>query len=470
MGVYPVISLKPSYNSVVRGCPGIPETLPRIECQLQIKSNNGSPFEIDAIEITLKTVETVHNLSTLPTDLPASTTSTSLKGSNSLLSKAKKKRNKFEMVTVHHTKRMVLKNDNKKNNVIGLDIPLTIALPDDIKDTNFNSKFGNCVTLLECIVHYGSNKSKTLNQLINVERYTYLPAGYLFPKIEKVSYSPDKKYKVSYVIENPCVSCDDILRLRIKFQQNTMTSSAQSKNRIFNKKIKLKSVILQLNEYLEFCDSSNSSHAGLEPRENVLQVYTKEINQVISLNEIIIDIDVRIFTKDKWFQNFESTSMEPEFMYKLPDSVTGKSSSDIKTVLLKNKNKNIPFQFHNSITTIGKFFAILHSLSIHFRISNGKDFEVSQNITITKWPKSQLRYIQQLIKQEKETAQYAVKFYSGFGSISKKYDDPMDLNKYHLEYPNLPPVIHYPVPETLNKFNIHYNVNYKNPHRIPVIE
>ena len=72
MTSYPVISLKPSYNSVIRGCPGIPDTLPRIECQLQIKSNNGSKINIEKIEILLKTVETLHSNYTISLPSPSS--------------------------------------------------------------------------------------------------------------------------------------------------------------------------------------------------------------------------------------------------------------------------------------------------------------------------------------------------------------------------------------------------------------
>lgn len=49
----------PSYNSMIRGCPGISDTLPRIECQLRVRSNNGSEFRIAKIEVILKSVETV---------------------------------------------------------------------------------------------------------------------------------------------------------------------------------------------------------------------------------------------------------------------------------------------------------------------------------------------------------------------------------------------------------------------------
>ena len=124
MTAYPVISLKPSYNSVIRGCPGIPDTLPRIECQLQIKSNNGDKINIERIEIILKTVEVLHSTNSISLPSPSSVTSPfestfrennndndhhlfqsgnknnhDFSSSNSLLSRNKKKKNKFEYDT-----------------------------------------------------------------------------------------------------------------------------------------------------------------------------------------------------------------------------------------------------------------------------------------------------------------------------------------------------------------------------------
>ncbi|CAL9738188.1 RHO1 GEF localizing protein 1 [Monosporozyma servazzii] len=497
MHTYPVISLKPSYNSVVRGCPGIPETLPRVECQLQIRSNNGLPFTIDKIELMLLTVETLHHNSHLnPTNLvsirngnsgiPSPTVSidsTSISLPNNSI---KRRKDKLDSISVHYKKTLTFKRDKK---IIGSDIPLTIALPDDIKETNFNNKFGNCYTLFDCKVYYNGKHSKDFKYLINIERYSYLPSKTLFPPVERTAYSLDERFKVSYKIENPCLSNDDLLRLTITFKPNFkyITEQSQRKSLLFNKKIKLKHITFQLKELLEINESLHNKSLsptalfnGLDRTEDVLQTFTKEINQVISMNEINIKYDMRIFTKNKLFQNFESAFEEPDLLFKLPKQInrtsanynnnatlTHTENSDIKTEYVQNKNNNIPFQYHTSITTLGNFFNITHRLNMKFKISGGKGFEVNQSLILTPWPRPQLKYIQQLIQQEKETAYHAKKFYGNFGGIIKKKTDNNDII---LEYPNLPPVVYNYDTQTLSKFNIQYDKNCKPPQRIPLIQ
>lgn len=533
MTAFPVISVKPSYNSVVRGCPGIPETLPRVECQLQIKSNNGQKIKIERIEVLLKTIETLHSKSAISiTSAPSvssqfeagilsnnnsdNSSNSSIRSSSngpnslvsgngrsdSLISKGKKRKNKFELTTVHFKKVINLKSNEKKS-LIGLDIPLTIALPDDIKETNYNEKFGNCITVLECNVQYDSNHIKNFTHSINVEKYTFLPSNQLFPPISKKIYSPDKKFIINYKIENPCVTTDDMLKISIDFRPDLKSNIIQSQNKskLFNKKIKLKNITFQLKEILQINDTSNVSplHSHhhvhhpyishtIDSKENIIQSSTRDVNEVISLYPIHLDNDIRISTKDKFFRKFESTSQEPEFLYKLPEFVNeSETQGNIKTLLLQNKNNNIPFQYHNSITTLGSFFSILHCLTIKFKIGNGKDFEITQNITVSRWSKIQLKYIQQMVKQETQTAQFARKFYDNFGGITRKrIDSPTtkDNNRrnssftdqsdkesyYYLEYPILPPVLYYFNDETLKQFNIrHVNLG-KKPRQVPVIE
>ncbi|QGN13455.1 protein RGL1 [Kluyveromyces marxianus] len=150
---YPVISLKPSYNPIIRGCPGLPDTLPRIECELRIRSNDGKPFFIRNIQTSLKTLECL----------------------NTGLGSFASKRTKMDIETVHHKRSM--KISDKK--LVGLDIPLTIALPDDIKETNYNSKIGHCYTVLECDVWYSTKDSsssqlwQTFSHIVNVESVSW---------------------------------------------------------------------------------------------------------------------------------------------------------------------------------------------------------------------------------------------------------------------------------------------------------
>ncbi|GMM57493.1 Rgl1 protein [Maudiozyma humilis] len=529
MTAYPVISLKPSYNSVIRGCPGVPDTLPRIECQLQIKSSNGKRVNIEKIEIILKTVETLHSTPTITSPfesgllggggngdnerhiLPSRASSTrsgfigdhgsipslSDNSGSSLLSKAKRKKNKFELVTTHYRKIINLKSNQKKG-MIGLDLPLTIALPDNIKETNYNEKFGNCITCLECNVQYDSKHVKTFSHMINVDRFTNLPSKELFPRVSKKMRSPDKRFIIHYRVDNPCVTTDDVLKVSVDIKPDPSSDAFEMQNKglLFNKKTKLKHVVFQIKEVLQVNDTTGavatSSHHhhphlphNIDSRENVLCTFTQDMNKVISLNPIHIDHNLRVFTKDKFFRNYEITSQEPEFLYKLPKNVADPTKQgDIKTLLLQNKDNNIPFQYHNSITTHGAFFSVLHYLTIKFKMNNGKDIEISQNITLSKWPKTQVKYIESIMDSERQTAVNARNFYDNYGGITNKripeandsqrrasFTDQSSYNsQYILEYPILPPSIYYYDEPTLKKYEIQYHRSGKKLSRIPVIE
>ncbi|KAG0660990.1 hypothetical protein C6P44_002931 [Monosporozyma unispora] len=437
----------------------------------------------------LLTVETLHRNSHLnpsnlvskrngPSGISSPTTSIDSPTITLRNNSTTRRKDKLESIKIHYKKTLSFKRDKK---IIGIDIPLTIALPDDIKETNFNDKFGNCYTLFDCKAFYNGKHSKDFKYLINIERYSYLPSKTFYPPVEKTVVSLDERFKVSYKVENPCLSNDDLLRLKITFKPNFkyITEQSQKKSLLFNKKIKLKHITFQLKELLEINESLHNKSISpsalfnsLDRTENVLQTFTKEINQVITMNDIKITFDMRIFTKNKLLQNFESTFQEPEFLYKLPKEVNRTSNHNnnslaIKTEFVQNKNNNIPFQYHTSITTLGTFFNITHRLNMKFKISGGRGFDINQTLTLTPWSRSQMKYIQQMIQQEKEIAYHAKKFYDNFGGIVKKKTDDNDII---LDYPTLPPVVYNYDTQTLKKFNIQYDKSSDPPQRIPVIQ
>ncbi|CCH57858.1 hypothetical protein TBLA_0A00570 [Henningerozyma blattae CBS 6284] len=447
---HPVISFKPSYNSVIRGCPGLPDTLPRIECELRIRSSDGKPFRIDKIEVCLKTVETL----------------------NSGLSFGSK--SKFEKIQTHYRKNIMI----SEKLILGIDIPLTIALPDDVKETNFNPRFGKTITLFECNVHYtlpsSSNFSDGTNirsfmQPVNVERYTYLATKRLYPPITKQAYSADKKFIVNYTIHNPCITSDDLLHVTIDIKPNLSGTISTNQRGLFSKKVKLKNLSYDIKEILEVQDSHM-----IDSREHILHSTIQNVGQVLDNTGIKLKSDIRICTKNEYFRQFESCMQEPSFLYKLPERETkyykGKERTgflveETKTKLISNKSDSlIPFQYHTAITTFGKLFSIDYVLYMRFKISNGKDFELKHRIDISPWPLVQIKYIEQIIDEERETARYAKQFYENFGGIKR--------NKISgdLEYPSLPPVIYFYDEENLKKLNIFFDRSHKTPRRIPIIE
>lgn len=410
---------------------------PRLECELRIRSSNGKRFIIGNIEVILRTTEVLNS------------------PGHSFTSKSKLER------SVIHYKKNIRISDKK---IVGIDIPLTIALPDDIKETNFNSKFGHCFTTLECVLTYSiqANDTPTLTHpfstVVNVERYDLLASPKLFKPLKRKFTSPDGKFLVQYKIENPCVTTDDVLHLGLEVVPKLNSNSFAHTQKIFGKKLKLKCVVFEVKEYLEVYDSH------LDAKESTLQEVTKQFNEAIGDSGIVLQSDIRICTKNQRFKQYELSMKEPAVMYRLPTHQPDLTGNLPETILLKSKNNIEPFNYHSSITTRGKLFSITHGITMRFKISSAKDFEINQPIDISPWVKPQIKYIENIIYREKEIAKNARAFYESFGGIKR------NKKTGQLEYPPLPPVVYTSDEETLNHLGIEYNKKFNPPRRVPVIE
>lgn len=427
---HPVISLKPSYNSIIRGCPGLPETLPRLECELRVRSSDGKEFFIENMEVVLRTTEALNS------------------SGHSFTSKPK-----IEKCIVHYKKNIMV--SNKK--LVGIDIPLTIGVPDDIKETNYNSRFGHCYTTLECRAVYFTDASTPLTQTfstaVNVERYDNLTTSRLSQPLKRVYHSPDNKIQVKYRVENPCVTTDDLLHLHLNVIPNLAGSQ-----RMFNKKVKLKAVVFEIKEYLEVFDTHHDA------KENILHSFTKPFHEVIGGSGIEFKSDVRILTKNTHFKQYEMSLNEPAVLYQLPQHEPVYAETPPETVLLKSRKDLEPFNYHSSITTRGKLFSITHDVTIRFKFGNAKDFEIHQPIDIFPWVRSQLKLVDNVVLRERDIAKNAHAFYENFGGIKR------NKTTGGLEYPPLPPVVYTADKRTLKQLGVEFDTRFKVPRRVPVIE
>ncbi|GCE98856.1 hypothetical protein ZYGM_000685 [Zygosaccharomyces mellis] len=440
---HPVISLKPSYNSVIRGCPGVPDTLPRIECELRIRSSDGKAFRIDKIEVVLKGIESL------------------LGGHHSFAPKSK-----VEKVTIHYKKN--IKMSEKK--IVGIDIPLTIGLPEDVKETNFNSSFGSSITLLECMVRYnGLEDPQVFAQAVNVEKYTILPNPKRFPSVSRQVFSPDHKFSVEYTVVNPCVSVDDNLNLLLEIKPNARVVGDSSSTSLFGKKFtKLKSVVVSLKECLEILDPATGFG---ETRENVLREMVHTFDERISSNGIKLKFELPVQARIGLFGEFESSLRELDMLRRAGSQTVSHLPS---TRLLQNKTHGslgIPFQYHSSITTTGgSLFRITHAAAVKVKISSGKSFHLNHPIDVSSWTQLQLKGLDQLIFHEKETAKFARQFYDNFGGITRKNKPTMSNSVTVVEYPPLPPVVYPNDSETLRKLDIKYVNIGSFSRRVPLID
>ncbi|AMD20794.1 HDR052Cp [Eremothecium sinecaudum] len=440
---HPVISLKPSYNSIIRGCPGIPETLPRMEFELRIRSNDGKPFIVEKIQVSLVTTEA----------LAGSGPSFTSKG-------------KLEMETVNYKKNIRVTSKR----IVGVDIPLTIAIPDNIKETNYN-KFGQTYTEFRCRVQYvlhrpkGSSNdyvplSETLSTIVNIEKYNLIASPQLFPPLTRKVLSPNKKFEVQYCIKTPCLTMEDVLDIELEILPNLAKLYGPSySQKLFNKRLKLKSIVLELKEYLEVHDSRVVS------KEHTLVSELYPFNNVIGDSGISLSTSLTVSTGIPLFSKFLKSLGEPisATISEIQPNLDDKSIPEV--VILKSKNsKSKELQTHCSITTRGRLFSISHGLSMKFKISNGKDFEIKQPLDISPWSKADINIVEQCIRKELGVAKNALNFYNTFGGIG--YNKKTGIT----EYPPLHCVIYMPDKETLNDLGVYYTSEHKNAQRIPIIE
>ncbi|SCU95054.1 LANO_0E09120g1_1 [Lachancea nothofagi CBS 11611] len=432
---HPVISLKPSYNSIIRGCPGLPETLPRLECELRVRSSDGGEFYIEGMEVVLKTTE-------------------ALNSSGHTFSS----RTKIEKTVVHYKKNV--KVSSKK--LVGIDIPLTISVPDDIKETNYNPRFGHCFTTLECRATYftiaGNPLMETFTTAVNVERYDILASSKHSQPLSRTYHSPDKKVQVKYEVRNPCITSDDLLHLKLNIIPSLSSGAFKSSPMKINKKLKLKAVTFEIKELLETYDSHHDS------KENIIHTVVKSFNEVITKSGTQFETNVRVMTKNLQFKQYEMSLNEPAVLFKLPAHPPVLAEPPPETVLLKSKKELEPFHYHSSITTRGKLFSITHGVTIKFKIGNAKDFEIHQPIDISPWVLPQLKHIENVVAREREIAKNARSFYESFGGIRRR------KSSGELEYPPLPPVVYLADKQTLKQLGIQYDTSFKTPKRILVIE
>ncbi|CEP61922.1 Rgl1p LALA0_S04e03708g [Lachancea lanzarotensis] len=431
----PVISLKPSYNSIIRGCPGLPETLPRLECELRIRSSDGREFSIESIEVRLKTTETLHNSGHSFTPRP-----------------------KLEKSVLHYKKN--IKVSDKK--LIGIDIPLTIAVPDDIKETNHNPRFGHSYTTFECRANYFTDASnvllETFTAVVNVDRYDLIASPNHFQTLNRMYHSPDKKLQVKYDVKNPCVSTDDLLHLKLDIVPNLSSSTFKASPGHFTRKMRLKSVTFEIKEYLETFDSHHDS------RENIIYTVVRPFNEVVPKSGIQFEADVRVLTKNLQFRQYEMSLNEPAVLFRLPEHPPALNESPPETVLLKDKKDLEPFNYHSSITTRGRLFSVTHGVTIKFKVGNAKDFEIHQPIDISPWVRTQMKHIENAIVRETGVATDARAFYDSFGGIKRR------KSTGELEYPPLPPIVYSFDSQTLKSVGINYDTTFKTAKRVLMIE
>ncbi|GMM38649.1 Rgl1 protein [Saccharomycopsis crataegensis] len=245
-----IVNLGASNHSLIRGCPGVPKTCPRVESVLEIRSKDGGSFAIKTIILELNTLQSV------------SVPSTAGISSND----AHRAYGIFKD-TIYNSEKL------GSEKVLGMDLPFVIPINKDIISSGKNSRW-NAKTTHNITAKIGwFNGSKlevfTISFPLIVKRYDTLPLYRQFNEpITKTMDSPDKNILVEYSLPNSSVGPNDELVLYMKISPNSNFlhnggATETTKRLSFMKKkppvFKLKKIQFELREVLVCHESGLSS-------------------------------------------------------------------------------------------------------------------------------------------------------------------------------------------------------------------
>lgn len=328
------LSLRASNGSMVKGCPGVQRSFPRIEGILEVRSNNGLPVVIRKVLVTLVNAQEI----TVP--------SSSGIGSNSLS-------RSFDLFTY-----TVYAGSQ---DALGMDIPFIVPIPQDIIASGEIPKFSMVnKTLLRFNITYGNKvvADSVHEYPIPVKKYNTLPIYRQFNNLgTKTVDSPDRLVLLDYSIPRLCVGPGD----------NTEFVLKVSLNAHHHKKVKLKKLYLELREVVEFHDG------GFQDKiTKIANTQTEFTSTDVSREGKSFKLEFKVPVETPWN---EMTSVDEQ------ENVPIRSIKSLKT--LGKFNTNVPLSHAQGFTNIGKLFSVRYELYLKIKFSHAKDLELKQQLIVS---------------------------------------------------------------------------------------
>lgn len=133
------VNLAASNQSLIRGCPGVPKTCPRIDSMLEIRSKDGIPFMINKVILELNTLQSV--------SIPQTVTNTDLSEKFTIYKKVIFNREDSKQLMKDSPGRDRSTYSIEENEkTLGFDLPFIIPIPNDIISTGQNSRWNSKTT------------------------------------------------------------------------------------------------------------------------------------------------------------------------------------------------------------------------------------------------------------------------------------------------------------------------------------
>ncbi|KAK6205162.1 uncharacterized protein RJT21DRAFT_117633 [Scheffersomyces amazonensis] len=415
-----VVNLESPGTSIVRGCPGVIRSIPRIDTNLEVRSTiPGRSFKLRNISVELRTTQKVG----VPSKL----------GTND----ATRDYKIFENPTLYRPPMAQLSQE-----LIGLDIPLLIPLPKDIVSSGIYPNF-NAYTIHRLIikVSLGDSIDNEMNYIfqfpVPIIIYDSLPLYGQFntPIIESKTNS-DQQVVVEVNLPVSSLGPRDMFSVNMKIMGNYL-------NNHLKRNLKLSKLTVQIHEILE-------CYEGGLPSKSTKIFSTNELfedNNLITTQGITYQFRCRfpyyndylrlyaskVETNGRKFQyseDLEHLDNEKDF-----DENGERVRFNPNTVILNNSSLNdgkielgIPLTHTQGFTTRGKFFSIRYEMHIKVKLINTKDLEITIPLTVCPFDRISSDYLLQWVSQECEESN--AKFGRDIRNLifhSVKYNEIIDM-------------------------------------------
>ncbi|ODQ79911.1 hypothetical protein BABINDRAFT_167015 [Babjeviella inositovora NRRL Y-12698] len=357
-----VISLKASNQSMVRGCPGVPNTCPRLEGVIEIRSRDSAPFTVRAVTIDLNTTQFV--------SVPSSGF-----GSNDVVRTYNLHRNN----TAYTPPAGLLYEE-----ALGLDIPFIIPLPKDITSSGKFPRWNATTTHSLMITASWGPKSETCSTEfpVAIKKFDTLPVFRQFNEpITQTIQSTDKMTTIEYSIPNNAIGPHEELIMYVKIIANNRKALSDLRSKFSSTdKIRLRAIKFSLNEILE-------CHEGGLPASKTLRIasVTKDLGeQAIDSNGVLHELSIQF--------PVENEILKTQLM---PPGSPSKGSPEkgnpllnrviTNTTLVEDTSTDIgvPITHSQGFTSTGRLFTVRYEVVLKLKFAHAKDQEVTLPITVS---------------------------------------------------------------------------------------
>lgn len=369
------VALRASSSSIVHGCPGVPQSVPRIDSCIELRPINGVPFFCRSVGIELRTIQKVSVPSTI--------------GTNDTCREYKI----YEEPLIFSPPIGEFHQE-----LLAVDIPILIPLPRDIISSgqfpHWNaSTVHKLLVKLSCGTSINDETNYVESFPVVIKLYDSLPLYRQFnePIIES-KVSNDHQIVVDLSLPISSVGPKDGLVLYTKVLTNTS-------NFKINKKLKLKQITMQIKEILE-------CHEGGLPLRKEYKLFSKSEHfedQPLNSMGISKEFELQFPLENDYLQMYSSSASS---------SQTDVSSNVVKTpTAYFNRNKNfdaitegIPITHTQGFSTLGRLFSIRYEIIFKVKLIHGKDMDIHLPLTVSTYDRISSDYLLNWIMKECKVA------------------------------------------------------------------